>query len=310
MILSTQDWSTYPMGPNMRRWLEIQEYKGDQAEIVSSNEKRKFLDYLLQYSQDQSIETESELINLADELLAMDFPLMVLKLIDNNLHVWKREDFRALHTESLACIYSGELGRAEYCLRLAQSVAPIEPAPYVNLVQILQQDERWEEALPWLETGLKNNPNHFPLWELFYEYLSYKKMDHLAEILKKSKELNSWAGYSFFADIDPNANQQTKASCLDPFYKSGERGIPFLVEYTGALGVAGDYEKIPMIVWESQKLGPKLDWQLSMHCAQSHLAMNQKEAFFKMAKNLINEPLLPRQAKDELINLMKEVEED
>ena len=100
-------WAKYPMGPNMRNWLKItdKDYLGQMTEAILPSEKSNFLDFLLMYSQDHSIASELELVELADELLAMDLPLMVLKLIDNNLEVWSRNDFRALHTEGLSSMY-------------------------------------------------------------------------------------------------------------------------------------------------------------------------------------------------------------
>ena len=302
------NWNHYPMGPKLRRWLGIssKEYTGFATDVVGAELKREFVDYLLGYMKENQIADESSMIDLMDELLGMDLPILVLKLVDLNRQLWSREDFRGLHIEGLSAIYCGELSRAELCFYDAHKLVPAEPAPYVNLVQIMHHDKRWEESAAWINAGLQACPNHFPLWELFYAYLDEIGQDPVKQLWSRAVELHSWAGKSLVADLDEQSNQQSKASYLEPFYQSGEREADFLVEYTGALGIAGDYDRIPSIVWEAEKSFSHIPWKLKAHAAQAHLAMDQKEAFRRQADSLLADREFPSQHRQELQDLIKE----
>ncbi|MFK7825533.1 MAG: hypothetical protein AB8G05_15390 [Oligoflexales bacterium] len=301
-------WNHYPMGPKLRQWLGISksEYSGFKTDVVVAELKTDFVDYLLAYMKDHQVTDEKSMVDLMDELLGMDLSILVLKLVDLNLQQWSRRDFRGLYIEGLAAMYCGELSRAELCFFDAHKLHPSEPAPYVNVVQIMHHDKRWEESVAWIKAGLKACPNHFPLWELFYTYLSEAEQDHVAELWARADDLHSWAGKSLVADLDEQSNQQSKASYLEPFYQSGEREATFLVEYTGALGVAGDYDRIPPIVWEAEKSFSNIPWKLKAHAAQAHLAMDQKEAFRRQADSLLADREFPSQHRQELKDLIKE----
>ena len=227
-------------------------------------------------------------------------------VVDFNQEIWSRNDFRGINIEGLGAMYCGELARAEHCFYDAHKLIPSEPAPYVNLIQITHHDKRWEESAAWILAGLKACPNHYPLWELFYVYLTEVGKDPVSELWARAEEFHSWAGKSLVADLDEQSNQQSKASYLDPFYQSGERDASFLVEYTGALGLAGDYDRIPSIVWEAEKSYSTIPWKLKAHAAQAHLAMEQKEAFRRQANALLTDRDFPSQHRQELENLIKE----
>lgn len=301
-------WNHYPMGPKLRSWLRIdnKDYRGFNTEVVAAELKRDFVDGLLAYMQENPVSNESLMVDLMDELLGMDLPILVLKLVDFNSELRSGQDFRGLHIEGLAAMYCGELSRAEFCFADAHKLLPSEPAPYVNLVQIMHHDQRWEESEAWVLAGLKACPNHYPLWELFHAYLNETGKDPVREIWSHANDFHSWAGKSLVADLDTQSNQQSKASYLEPFYQSGERDASFLVEYTGALGMAGDYDRIPAIVWEVEKSMSQVPWKLKAHAAQAHLAMDQKEAFRTRAKSLLADQEFPSQHKAELENLVKE----
>ena len=306
--LETNSWDHYPMGPKLRKWLGIsnKEYSGFKTELVGADLKRRFVDFLLAYMKENQVGSEGLMIDLMDELLGMDLPILVLKVVDFNREHWSRKDFRGLHIEGLGAMYCGELSRAELCFFDAHKLIPTEPAPYVNLIQIMHHDQRWEESAQWALAGLKACPNHYPLWELFYAYLNEIGKDPVAELWARAEEFHSWAGKSLVADIDEQSNQQSKASYLESFYQSGEREASFLVEYTGALGVAGDYDRIPPIVWEAEKSFSHIPWKLKAHAAQAHLAMDQKDAFRRQANSLLADREFPSQHKQELETLIKE----
>jgi len=121
-----------------------------------------------------------------------------------------------------------------------QELAPAEPAPYVNLVQIMIFQDRFADARTWCQAGLTAEPNNYNLWDLLAD-IGTREGENFShyDILEAAKQFDSWAGYSLAADLDPEANSQTKAAHLDPFYNHGERSSDFLIEYTGALGAAG-----------------------------------------------------------------------
>ena len=73
---------------------------------------------------------------------------------------------------------------------------------------------------------------------------------------------------------------------------------------TGAYGVAGDFAKIPPLVFQAERATSKgLPWQLHVHCAQAHLALGQnREALVALSKARAVEsvPIEARAALDEL----------
>lgn len=306
-------WQAYPMGPSLRRWLGLgeHEYRGKSAGEPSAEDQGRFADFLLAYAQEQPCREESQLIDVMDELLAMNLPLLVLKMADLHTHLWQQQDFRGLMAEAVAAMMTGDLGRAELGFRQAQRLAPEEPAPYVNLVQIMQQDGRWQEAWTWCEAGLDAEGNNFRLWELAAYHFQQSQGEKIEALLSYARQRHSWAGMSLAAERDPLANQQTKVLYLQPFYASGERSHEFLIEYTGALGAAGDYEQIPALIWQAEKMTANtLPWQLLIHQAQAQLAMDQKEAFLKLADKVKGRSDLPTGIQRELLDLMSEVKEE
>jgi hypothetical protein len=68
----------------------------------------------------------------------------------------------------------------------------------------------------------------------------------------------------------------SKADALEGFWNSGVRDTKFLIEYTAVLGVSGRYDKIPAIVWHTQK-GENPSWQLLLHLAQANLGLGRDD---------------------------------
>lgn len=304
--ISTQ-WAAYPMGPKMRTWLGIsaEAYGGDNRPRPDQIERQNFADFLVSYIEEVSTQgtlQADQLADLVDELVAMDLPLMALKLIDQFPDAWHRDQFRGVLAEGIAAMQVGELDRSEKCFRIAQTLVPAEPAPYVNLVQILIHGDRLVEARTWCEAGLMVEPNNLNLWDLMAD-ISCREKESFShhDIINSAKKYHSWAGYSLAADLDPQANSQTKAGHLDSFYHQGERSAEFLIEYTGALGSAGDFEKIPQIIWQAEKFSSEpLPWKLHLHGAQAHLAMNQLDRFGAVVDRLRRTSGVPPHIIDEL----------
>jgi len=306
------DFKNFPMGPKLAKWLRV-----DQSSVTDFDDSKKnqFLDFILRHIEDAAVDSEETLVDLIDELVSMDLPTAALKLADFQANIWTRKSFRGTQAEGIAAMIIGDLGRAEMCFKHAHHSAPEEPAPYTNLVQVLYHDDRIEDAEVWLNAGLNTNPNYYRLWELVYA-LEQKKGHEQDAINKKvyelANDLSSWAGYSLASETDSNANSQTKAHNLSNFYASGERDVEFLIEYTGALGAAGDLEKIPLIFWEAKKAaaGSELPWRLQMHAAQAYLSLGKHEDFIEQAKGILDIKYIPDEVKNYLLELVTEAEKE
>lgn len=309
-----QPYRDYPMGPGLRSWIGIgpEAYLGSDVQKPTEVKRAEFSAWLIERAREHESEGLDELTRIVDELLGMDLPLVGLRFIDFNRSLWGDADFRGLLTEGISAMLVSELGRAEDCFRRAQELSPLEPAPYVNLIQILQHDERWDESEIWLNAGFDAEKNHIPLWELYHRQLQAHQDEAQipSGLLALARKLDSWAGMSLFAECSPDSNPKTKADLLEGFYHKGERSEEFLTEYTGAIGVAGEYERIPPLVWQAQKLSSSVSWQLLLHGAQAHLALDQKSAFIKSGKGLTHHPELPPEIKSQLRDMMDEVNKE
>jgi len=304
------------MGPSVTTWLNVNtdELSPLPAAEVSETLKQNFSDFLLSHIEKSLEMDEATITDLMDELIAMDLPMPVLKLADKFSSCIKNtNNFQYLLSVGIAAMQVDELDRAEQSFRMAQETMPEEPAPYVNLIQIFLHSDRIDEALEWVDAGLTAEPNNFRIWELISEVvysLSSKNNKTPFELaLEIAKKHNSWAGFSLAADLDENANSQTKAALLDSLYSQGERSSDFLIEYTGALGAAGDFEKIPQIIWQAEKASStKTPWQLQLHGSQAFLAMNQNEQFISSAQDILSKNNdLPENLRNEINNMIVEI---
>ena len=106
-----------------------------------------------------------------------------------------------------------------------------------------------------------------------------KSKDGISEKVKElAIELNSYAGLSLAAYLANDKDALLRAQYLELAYENGIRDEEFLVEYTAALGMAQQYDKIPSIVWNLEKVEKKtVSWKLWSHVAQAQLAMEQFE---------------------------------
>lgn len=289
----------YPMGPKLRDWLKAPEPSSTPE--PSPESKEAFMDAVLSTASDRPIQDVDELCLMMDELLSMDMPLLVLKLADYHRHIWQGQVYRGLRAEGVASMLIGEMSRAESAFRAAHDLDPMEPAPYVNLIQILGQDHRFEEAWQWAHGALKVAPNHFPLWESLYALVFETEGE--GQVANKIRELsqtaNSWVGTSLFFELVPDQAPQVKAAMLAPFYDRGETSNDFLLEYTGALGAAGDFEQIPLVVWKAEHLDDSrpLSWQLYLHMLQAYLSMENLEGAKPVAEKLLDRQDVPESMK-------------
>jgi tetratricopeptide (TPR) repeat protein len=252
--------------------------------------------------------TRTELVDLLDELVTMALPNAALQLADEYPDVKHAQDFRAQLALGIAAMLAGDHQFAEAQFRHAQELIPEEPAPYVNLVQMFMNQDRMDEAELWCLAGLDAEPNHFALWDLLALLLREKHGEYMPDtLLGLAEKRCSWAGLSLAANLTTTGDRYLKAGVLEKLYHQGERDPQFLIELTGAYGIAGDFNKIPPVIWQAESLNTKgLPWQLHVHAAQALLSLNQPEdAMRHLEKGLIAEGL-PDEARAALAELKDE----
>ncbi len=290
LVSSRPDFYDYPMGPHLRSYLGIDDasYRGHHRDGRPTSEESAALEAWLQTEcRSREALSAEQLVDLLDELVTMDLPRSALVLADSHPGDLFADDFRARLALGVAAMLSADLGSAEDHLRAAQALIPAEPAPYVNLTQIYLEQGELAAAETWCTAGLDAEPNHFALWDLLAEILRDQHGEYLPEQLMAFAEKRcAWAGLALAANLTTTGDRYLKANLLERIYQQGERDHLFLVELTGAYGVAGDFAKIPPLVWQAERLASKgIPWQLHLHCAQAHLALAQKdEALARLAK--------------------------
>jgi tetratricopeptide (TPR) repeat protein len=277
------DWGSIAMGPKLRAFVGIpaETYQG------TKDPGPEFPAALVEYAVQRGIRDEAELSDLIDELVTMDQPRAALGLAARFPAQVDAGDFRTQLSLGVAGMLAGDHDTAETAFRAAQGVLPDEPAPYVNLVQILMHQERHEEAEIWAEAGLDADRNNTRLWELVARLLSTAFGDYVgAEVERRATKRDAWAGLALAADLTTTGDRYYKLTLLERLYPQGEREPGFLVELTAAYGVAGDYAKIPQVVWQAERLSQKgLPWQLHVHVAQAQVALGKyAEAMHAIAK--------------------------
>lgn len=273
---------------------------------------------------------------LLDELATLKLYDAVLSCLDHHPHHRGNLGFDEYLFEGATAMVCGQLSRAERCLKQAHHLIPTETAPVINLAKIFLDQARWDQAKIWLDAGLTAHPNHETFWSLWIDYLSEQTPEQppdLNAVRAKVNELNSWQGTSILgkltmnqqlaaagirSDEDPSANPQHQQiyqtgiqQIMDElaiYYNEGERGLPFLTEYTAILGAAGDYEKIPPIVWAARHSSTdRLPPRLEHHAIQAALALNQIEVASELIQGLLTDPLITSQDRNDLELLLNEL---
>ncbi|MDD9949936.1 MAG: hypothetical protein OXT67_00050 [Zetaproteobacteria bacterium] len=283
---------TYPKGPKLQTWLGYEALSVEaQSQRITEAEKSDFCRNFKACLDQQVAPEAGLLVDLMDELVAMDLPMMALILLDSypDLAI-DPSSFRRYHVEATASLLCGEDSRAERALLLARDLLPEEPAPYTNLVQLYANQGAQETALEWFRAGAQICPNHFPLWEVYASMLPEGADAPFDLVLAAAREFSSWVGYSLAAELDPHRNSQTLALYLDPFYKQGEREEAFLLEYTGALGAAGDFDRVLKVVQlELAQNRGNYSWQLLWHSLQASYALGHRAEFELKSKVFLTE---------------------
>lgn len=287
--LDSSVWTSLAMGPKLRAWLGISEgdYRGAEAPERTEAEGRAFTDFLDAWALTELPDDEAGLVDLLDELVSMDLPEAVLRLAERGKTLWSGKDFRGQLSVGIAAMLKGDLELSEAHFAQAQALIPEEPAPYVNLVQIFLHQDRVDEALTWCLAGLDADLNNLRLWDLLAMTLREQHGDYFPEqLMTHAQRRNAWAGLSLAADLSGTADKFLKLRLLQATFDEGERDPRFLVEFTAALGIAGELDKIPPVVWQAEKATSKpLPWQLHVHAAQAHLGLSKwPEALAQIGK--------------------------
>lgn len=303
-------WRAYPMGPKTRDYLGLTD-EPSLPPVYSDEEAKAFTAFLRGYHASRhDLELEAA-IDLLDELVTMDLPQAALDLASAYPETAAAGEFRAHLSIGVAAMLTGDLGRAEDHLRGAQGILPAEPAPYINLAQIFLSQNRLDEAELWATSGLDAEPNNFALWDQLALVLRDKHGELMPDYLMAFAEKRvAWAGLSLAANLVTTGDRYLKANLLEKLYHQGERDPMFLVELTGAYGIANDFAKIPPLVWQAERLASKgLPWQLHVHCAQAQLALNEPDAALVQLEKALRQEKIPDAAKAGIAELMEEARE-
>jgi hypothetical protein len=298
------------MGPVLRSYLGIapEAYDGHASEAPSAADSAAFGEFLRAEVRRRALEDEAGLVDLLDELVAMDQPEAAISLFEANQALWTGMDFRGRLSVGVAAMLAGALELAEEHFRAAQALLPAEPAPYVNLVQILRHEDWPDEALTWCLAGLDADRNNLKLWDLYALLCRDADGDYFGErVLATAQQRVSWAGLALAADVTKTADPFYKLSLLEKLYHQGERDRHFLVELTAAMGVAGEYGRIPPLVWQAEQMsGTALPWQLYAHAAQAHLALGKTTDCLALLHKARRDPALPPEAVQALAEMERE----
>ncbi len=297
MLFNLADWYDYPMGPHLKAFLEISErdYKGENAPAVTPERLRDFSSFLVDYFQEHKPQSNGAFVDLIEEMTSMGLSGAVVQFVELNAEQPIDGDFRACLALGSALMLESELDEAAMFLRQAQGLAPLELAPYVNLTSIYFSMEQDEEALRWADKGLTLDANNPRLWEIVASIYMYEDKAKAGERVRlKAESILSYAGMSLAAElIDPN-DRLLKAQLLGDAFNSGSRDDEFLIEYTAALGLAEQFEKIPQVIWRLENMEKKtIHWKLYAHTAQAFLAMNQQDEAQELIRKAARSPHIP-----------------
>ena len=298
-------WYQYPMGPVLRHVLEIEEseYQGEKSARPSEEQKEAFEAALKPALQSVFPLSYDELTELIDELTSMGMPSLTLFLCDHHRDYDLSKDFKALLNLGAAAMLEAEFDDAIDLMKKAHEVEPKELAPYVNLAKILLHTYEDEEADRWAQAGLALDGNHRELWEVVAK-VSVLKGDRESahkHLIALARKIGSFAGLSLAGEIvsDP----LLKAELLEERYQEGSREGLFLVEYTAALGEAGQFQKIPMVLWEAENMphfSGAIPWQLYLHVIQAYLSLEDDPKALSVIAKLEGHKDLPANTKKEL----------
>jgi hypothetical protein len=306
-----QQLNDYPLGPNIRAFFDL----GDPGEgLAQVDLDWQHLEVLLhQAFLACDLPGGDELSSILEELVMMDLPASAIALARlvgiGEIH----EDFRCNLAIGAAAMLTQDLILGEACFRHAQRLQPEELAPYKNICEIFYRQHRDDACLEWAIAGLDVDPNAQGLWELIAAvYVTRFSTNAGEQLLELANKRSSWAGRSLASQYLAGNDPLFRVEQLSDLYNSGLRDADFLIEYTAALGVALEYEKIPAIVWQAEstltaKNKKSLPWQLHAHAAQAYTALEDRSAAISSLNKALNADDLPSAVPQELKMLEAEL---
>jgi tetratricopeptide (TPR) repeat protein len=309
--------SKFPMGPNLRKWVLRQgdNYEGHSNTTPSAGEIAEFTDFMLQFLEDASPSNSNHLVDIIEELVGMNLPLLAIKVADSYPELFPQDDFRAQFHVGNASMLVSELLRAEQAFIQAQQINSEEPATYVNLTQIYCHVDELHKAKKWCLAGLNVDPNHLRLWEMLAWILQQQKgTENKNEqvwgvILKYAKDFNSWAGTALGSDLRDSDDVLFKSQALTKLWDEGCKLPDFITEYTAVLGMAGKYDAIPAVIWSAEKTqSTPLPWQAYLHLAQAYQGLGRDQDVKSTIAKLNQIKDLPESAQVAIDSILGEVE--
>jgi tetratricopeptide (TPR) repeat protein len=311
MELQLISWQHTPVGPELREFLGWPEPDAMPSPLTEEDANR-FSNDLMNLFEQHKAQSFEQFLDIAEELVLMRLPAAALHWFDCNGHLPWQTFPRALLHHGSAAMMANQFNKAEDAFRKCQALAPSEIASYVNLAQILYREHRDEEAKQWCEAGLGVDPNNETLWEILGGMLRHQSatdQDCGRQLLAEAEQRQSWAGTSLAALYIDSNDHLYRAQLLEDLYSKGLRDNRFLIELTAALGVAQQYEKIPALVWQAQKLtdDATLPWQLAAHAGQAELGQEHTAQALHWFEMALRSTGVPRAAASELEALCDEI---
>lgn len=294
-----------PMGPALRGWLGISEcsYEGENQTDPGPETWAWFEDRLGQHAGDTPPPGSGELVDIIEELVGMRLPTSVVNIHNKFKDLFPPDNFRVCQSMGAAHMLLGEHSKAGEFFDVATELEPGETAPWVNLAEIcwaLGEDDAAEE---YCQSGLKTDPNHHRLLEILASVFLAEDRDGAGENIRAmGRRLRSWAGLSLAAELIDPADHLLKSQILREAWDWGERDPEFLTEYSAALGLAREYEKLKDIVAVGTK-GSNPPWRLYAHGIQGLLAEEKLDDARKLLDEAGEKTDLPGEVKEELFRL-------
>ena len=293
-----EKWHQYPMGPTVQRFLGFQaaEIPNDSSDQPDDSIRISFQNDLITFLSKNKTTSDEESLELLSELVAMGLGEAALYLMENNPVELAKQDFRYLLNIGSALMLTDNYPSALDYFVKAQAEVPEEIATYVNIAAIhytLQQDEDVET---WAKAGLRLDNSHQKLWEyLASVYLHENRQTAGAKIKDFALELGSHCGLSLTASMIAPEDQLYKAELLSEPFENGSRDETYLIEYSAALGLAKQYEKIPRLLWQLEQVdGKKPSWQLLTHTAQAYFGLGKESEAKTIISRLEKNPETPQ----------------
>ncbi len=304
-----------PVGPSLRLFLGLpkESNEGSKEQNHSQEKYDQLESYFLHMLSTGSVPPIAQLGEIVCELNAMRCHKSVVYVEQNYTEHLNSQDLDVLLSVGVSLFAVSDFKSARYYFSKVLTIDSENVPALTNLGLALRLSGKTDEALEYIQKALEVSPAQSRLWEelgfCYQEIFEEMWVDELESFVDK---LNSWRGYSYFAEIKHLGSAEQKLNLLQPFYDRGERSYAFLIEYTGVLGQNGLHEKVPTVIWQAETFSeregnaPKdFPWQLLFHCAQAHLAMGEKNEASHCLKRIEAHPENIPQDVGEMIQSLK-----